>query len=176
MRILLFLALFYAAAFGYNYNDLLIKVQSEIFPKVLLLDKKLDEKLVNGKVVYAVLYDKLDTKIAQTVHDEVKRKHDSRLGDYDFEIQLVRFDEITDDFDATAVYALNMGENTKKVVDMAISRGMMTFSYDINNLDDGMLLSMMIEKFTVLYVNKNHLKHYPVDFVDSLYQIAVFEW
>ena len=114
-------------------------------------------------------------KTAETVREEIKGQHSDYLGEYPLEVRLVRFDEIGKDFDATAVYALNVGKNIHKVVDMAISRGMMTFSYDINNLESGILLSMMIEKFTVLYLNKERLNSYPVDFVDALYQIAVFE-
>lgn len=175
MRILLLLTLLYGAAFGYIYNDLLIKAQSDIFPKLLLLDKKLNEKLVDGKIIYAVIYEEDDRKTAQKVRDEVIAQHSDRLGEYPFEIQLIRFDEIGKDFYATAVYTLNIGDNIHALVNKALSGGMITFSYDINNLKSGVLLSMMIEKSTVLYLNKNYLKNYPVDFIDPLYQIAVFQ-
>jgi len=39
---------------GYSYNEVLIKAQSKIFPKILLLDKKLKDKLIDGKIVYTI--------------------------------------------------------------------------------------------------------------------------
>ena len=42
-KLLLISFILTTSLFGYSYNDLLIKAQSSIFPKILLLDKKLDQ-------------------------------------------------------------------------------------------------------------------------------------
>ena len=176
MRALLLLFLLTSALFANSYSELLIKAQSEIFPKLLLLDTKLGTKLVGGEVVYTIVYESEDKKTAEAVQQEILRRYGSGLGDYRLKVELLDVADLGNEIDASAVYVLNVGQHIRDVVDAAIAGGAMTFSYDFNNLNNGVLLSMMIEKFTVLYLNVDSLKSYPVDFVDSIYQIAAYKW
>ena len=57
-KVLLLLVIVQSMLFGYNYDDLLIRAQTALFPKILLLDKNLEKKLVDGKIVYLVAYEK----------------------------------------------------------------------------------------------------------------------
>lgn len=175
MKIFIFITLLLSnLAYGYSYNELLLKAQSAIFPKILLLDKKLDEKLVNGKIVYVIVHEAGDYDTAIQVRRQIQKQFDHQLEQYAFEIKLVDYKEISDELQATAIYALNSEKHLRSVANIAISKGIVTFSYDIANLKNGLLLSLMVEKFTVLYLNKKMLQNYHVDFVDSLYQIVRF--
>ncbi len=175
MKIFIFITLLLTnIAYGYSYNELLLKAQSAIFPKILLLDKKLGEKLVDGKIVYLIVYEQSDHDTALNVRRQIQQQFDHKLEQYTFEVKLVKYKDISDDLQATAIYALNSQEHLKSLANIAISKGIVTFSYDIANLENGLLLSLMVEKFTILYLNKNMLQNYQVDFVDSLYQIVRF--
>lgn len=44
----------------------------------------------------------------------------------------------------------------------------------MDNLKNGFLFSLMLEKSTILYLNKENLYIKKVDFVDSLFQIVRF--
>jgi len=160
--------------FGYSYNDLLIKAQSSIFPKILLLDQKLDQKLVDGKIVYTIVCENNDYHMAEKLRDAMNKRYQNRLGGYPFEVNIVPFSKLTAQTKATAVYALNSDAGIDKVTHLAKTSGCMTFAYDIVNLQRGVLLSMMVEKSTVLYLNKKGLQSHNVDFVESLYQIVRF--
>ena len=176
MRALILFLLFTSALFANGYSELLIKAQSEIFPKLLLLDTKLDAKLVGGEVVYTIVYEDEDAKTAEAVRQEILARYGKGLGDYRLRVELLDVADMGAKIDASAVYVLNVGERIVDVVNAAIAGGAMTFSYDFKNLNNGVLLSMMIEKFTVLYLNVDSMKSYPVDFVDSIYQIAAYKW
>ncbi len=61
-----------------------------------------------------------------------------------------------------------------KVAKVAKEKGVIAFSYDIQNLKKGLLFSLMLEKSTVLYLNKEDLNKTKIDFVDSLLQMVRF--
>lgn len=69
MKKLIFLCIIFVnLAYGYSYNDILLKAQASIFPKVMLLDKKLDTKLVGGKIIYTIAYEQSDYNTALEVN------------------------------------------------------------------------------------------------------------
>ena len=174
MRIVILILLFGSLLFGSNYNYVLLKAQATIFPKIMLLDKKLDEKLVDGKIVYTVVYDKSDYKTALEVSKLIKDNHNGRLDKYSYKVNLVELSEFSNETDATAIYALNLEHSINKVANIAKEKGIVTFSYDVENLKKGMLFSLMLEKSTVLYLNKENLHPQKVDFVVSLLQMVEF--
>jgi len=71
IRVFLFFILFSQSLFGYNYDDLLLKAQSSIFPKIMLLDKKIKNKLVKSKVIYTIVYDENDYQTALHVKEYI---------------------------------------------------------------------------------------------------------
>jgi hypothetical protein len=160
--------------FGYSYNDLLIKAQSAIFPKIMLLDKNLESKLVDGAIVYTIVCETNDRHAAMQIRDLVIEKHSESLGKYALDVRVATFDEVSDATRTTAFYVLNSDAGIDKISRLAENTGAMTFAYDIDNLNRGMLLSLMVEKSTVLYLSKASLQNHKVDFVDALYQIVRF--
>lgn len=173
-KLLLISFILTTSLFGYNYNELLIKAQSSIFPKILLLDKKLDEKLIDGKIVYTIACETNDIHTAEKLRNTMNERYQNRLGKYSFEVNIVPFSKLTTQTRTTAVYLLNSDTGIDKVTRLAKTSGYMTFAYDIANLQHGVLLSLMVEKSTVLYLNKEGLQNHNVDFVQSLYQIVRF--
>ncbi len=158
--------------FAHSYNELLLQAQSSIFPKILLMDKKLYDKLVDGKIVYTIVCEEHDYEMAKKLRNIMNAQYQNRLGGYDFEVNILLFSEFTSNTKATAIYALNSDTHIDRITNFAKTSGYMTFSYDIVNLQHGILLSLMVEKSTVLYLNKQGLHTHNVDFVKSLYQIV----
>lgn len=174
MRILIMILMLTSLVFGYNYNNLLLKAQASIFPKIILLDKKIEDKLVNGKVVYTIVYDKDDYKTARKVRDLIDANHNGHFDKYQYKINLVEYSNLSTKTQATAFYALNSDKNIHKIATITREKGIVAFAYDIANLKQGLLFSLMFEKSTVLYINKENLYTNKIDFVDSLYQIVRF--
>jgi len=174
IRTALLLLLLVNIAYAYTYNKLLLKAQASIFPKMIILDKKVDKKLVNGKIVYVIVYEKSDYYTALEIGEFIASNFKDGTGKYNYQVDLVEFKDFSDKTQATAVYVLNSDENIQKVALNTAKKGIISFSYDINNLKNGILFSLMLEKSTVIYLNKENLDTKSIDFVDSLYQIVNF--
>lgn len=161
-------------AFGYNYDDILLKAQAAIFPKIVLLDKKIDNKLVDGKIVYTIVHDNSDLLTAQYIKNYIDKKYNGQLGSYKYVINLVDIDNYTDDIKTSAIYVLNLNEKITDLSLIARENGIISFSYDINNLKKGLMFSLVIEKSTVLYMEKDNIYTEKIDFVDALLQMVHF--
>lgn len=173
-RALLFYLLFSQLLFAYNYDDLLFKAQASIFPKIMLLDKKIKNKLVQNKIIFTVVYDKEDYQTALHVKKYIDNKYKGHFDKYPYEVNLVDFAHLDIKTPASAFYVLKSSEaNIKKVAKIAREKGAITFSYDIENLKEGLLFSLLIEKSTIIYMNKENLRN-NVDFVSFLYQMVKF--
>lgn len=174
MRILTLILILSTLLFGYNYNSVLLKAQASIFPKIILLDKKLKDKLIDGKIIYTIVYNENDLQTALDINKYIDENHNGYFDKYKYIIKLVKFSDFTIDTKTTAIYALKSENNIYKIANIAKKKGVVAFSYDIENLKRGLLFSLMIEKSTILYLNKDNLYTQKVDFVDSLLQMVKF--
>lgn len=161
-------------AFAYNYDYVLLKAQASIFPKIILLDKKVENKLIDGEIVYTIVYDKNDYDEALKISDFIHENYKGRFDKYRYKINLVDVLEFSTKTKASAIYVLQLDKEIQKISDIAKEKGVISFSYDIGNLKDGLMFSLVIEKSTVLYVKKENLYNKKVEFVDSLLQIVRF--
>ncbi len=161
-------------AYGYNYDELLLKAQASIFPKIMLLDKKIEDKLINGKVIYTIIYDKSDFYTALEIKNIIDSNYNGYFDKYKYKILLVDFLDFSNQTEASAIYVLNSDKYIKKAAKIAQEKGIIAFSYGIKNLEKGLLFTLMLEKSTVLYINKESLYTLKVDFVDTLLQMVRF--
>jgi hypothetical protein len=171
-KILLLSFLVAGTLLGYSYNNVVIKAQSSIFPKILLLDKKLKDKLVDGKIVYTIICEPNDYHAAEILRDAMNAQYQNRLNGYVFEVNILLFSQFNKATRATAIYLLNSDTGVDKVTELAKASDCITFAYDTVNLQHGVLLSLMVEKSTVLYLSKKSLHTHNVEFTESLYQIV----
>ena len=175
MKKIIFLCLIFVnLAYSYTYNDVLLKAQASIFPKIMLLDKRVEDKLIDGKIIYTIVYNKVDYDTALEISKFINENYHGYFDKYIYKINLVEFSKLSKDTEASAIYALNSSEKIDKVANFAKEKGIITFSYDLNNLKKGLLFSLVIEKSTMLYLNKDNLSTLRVNFVDSLLQIVKF--
>ncbi len=161
-------------AFGYNYDDIILKAQASIFPKILLLDKKIEDKLIDGKIIYTIVYNKSDYQTAVSIEKFINNNFNGQLDKYNYKVNLVDFTNFSQQTEASAIYVLNLEEHIEKIATIAKEKGIISFSYDINNLKKGLMFSLVIEKSTVLYLEKENLHTKKIDFVDALLQMVRF--
>ncbi|OHE05158.1 MAG: hypothetical protein A2513_03620 [Sulfurimonas sp. RIFOXYD12_FULL_33_39] len=160
--------------YGYTYNEMLIKAQIAVFPKILLLDKKINNKLVDNKIVFIIAHEESDGTTAANIQNIFLQLYKNTLSNYVFETKTVEFSKISQSTEATAIYILNSQTAIKDLSNICASKGIITFSYDINNLKSGLMFSLMLEKNTALYINKKNFKNNKIDFIPSLYEIVKF--
>ena len=173
-KVILLFFIFVNLAYGYNYDDLLLKAQASIFPKIMLLDKKIENKLIEGRIIYTIVYEKNDYNTALEITKFIDANYNGHFNGYAYKINLVEFSDLSSMTQASAIYILNSDKDIKKVADIARKKGIIAFSYDVKNLKDGLLFSLMLEKSTVLYMNKENLYIQKIDFVDSLLRMVKF--
>ena len=173
-KIIFLYLLFINIAFGYNYDDVLLKAQASIFPKVILLDKKIEDKLIEDKIVYTIVYDKIDYLTASSIKEFIDKNFQGQLDKYNYKVNLVEINEFSKETEASAIYVLNLNEHIEKIANIAKEKGIISFSYSINNLKKGLMFSLIIEKSTVLYLKKENLYTKKIDFVDALLQMVRF--
>ena len=174
MRTLILILMLSSLVFGFNYNDVLLKAQISIFPRILLLDKEIESKLVDGKIVFTVVYEDRDYDTALDIAKKIEESYKGKFEKYEYIINTVKFSNLNNETQATAFYTLNSLNNIAKVANIAKEKGIVAFSYDTNNLQEGLLFSLVFEKSTIIYLNKESLVANKIDFVDSLYQIVRF--
>ncbi|WP_455756266.1 hypothetical protein [Sulfurimonas sp.] len=174
MRTLILILMLSSLAFGFNYNDVLLKAQISIFPRILLLDKKIESKLVDGKIVFTVVYEDRDHDTALDIAKKIEESYKGKFEKYEYIINTMKFSDLNNETQATAFYTLNSSNNISKVANIAKEKGVVAFAYDTNNLKEGLLFSLVFEKSTTLYLNKDSLVANKIDFDDSLYRIVRF--
>lgn len=167
--------LFVQSLFGYSYDDLLLKADAAIFPKIMLMDKKIKNKLIDNKIIYVIVYNKDDYEIALHEKEYIENSFKKHMGSYPYKIDLVTFSHLSFNTKASAFYVLKSSiDNIKKAANIARKKEIISFSYDVNNLKHGLLFSLVIENSTILYLNKEYLHTKKIDFVDYLLSMARF--
>jgi len=161
-------------ALGYNYDDILLKAQASIFPKIILLDKKVENKLIDGKIIYTIVYDNADYLTALAIEHFINKNFQGYLDSYEYKINLIELEDFTQKTQSSAIYVLNLKEHVEEIGAIAKEKGIISFSYDINNLKKGLMFSLVIEKSTVLYLEKENLYTNKIDFVEALLQMVKF--
>lgn len=174
MRTLILLLMISSLAFAYQYKSVLVNAQISIFPRILLLDKEVEQKLIDGKIVFTIVYEGRDINTASDIANKIDKSYKGKFEQHEYVINLVEFKDLTKDTKATAFYTLNSSEHISKVASIAKEKKIAAFAYDTNNLKKGLLFSLVLEKSTVLYLSKDSLLTNKIDFVDALYHIVRF--
>ena len=174
-RLILVLSFVLVSAHAYKYNDFLLKVQLDLVPKILLLDKDFNKKIKGKTVTLAIVYEPYDEDIAKMIQQFLKRKYQGRLFDYNFQIKLVeaqKFIQNPDNF--TAFYILKLTQqHLAKIRDIIKKMGRYTFVYDRDDLRHGFLFSIDLQRRPVIFANKRVLKK-SFDFLPQLYTLVRF--
>ena len=138
------------------------------------MDKKIEDKLIDGKIIYTIVYNKSDYQTAVSIEKFINNNFNGQLDKYNYKVNLVDFTNFSQQTEASAIYVLNLEEHIEKIATIAKEKGIISFSYDINNLKKGLMFSLVIEKSTVLYLEKENLHTKKIDFVDALLQMVRF--
>jgi hypothetical protein len=178
MRRLLFLFAFLnISLFGYEYDELTLKAQSAIFPKLLLLDQDISQKLINQEIVFSIVCEDDDKRSAIKIKNLIEKQFRGKIGKYRLKVIIQSFEDVENQKPtATAYYILNTEYmKMQKVSYVGMDNNLILFSYDKNYFQNGVLISLAIKGTTVIYLNKEILKSYNINFVDAFYQIVKFE-
>lgn len=163
--------LLFLAAFAFGYDELLLDAQSSVVPKIAMLDKGIQNKLVGGKLVVAVVHDPDEADIAKDVVSKItaNAKKNSTIS---IKAVSVEFSQLAKS-EMSIIYILgSSGANVQKAVNIAKQKGIASFVYDKSDLAHGAMLTLNIERSAVITLKRSALKDSGVSFVDSFYKIV----
>ncbi len=177
MRRLAIFLIFALSLYAYEYNRLLLQTQTSLYPKIILMDKKLSRHLRDNSIKFYILTNEIDRMTAEYIKEELGKKYGNRIGDYNFVPKIVNFSTFLSDkeFDPVAIYILKEDKKILKSVAKKIEkRNIYSFTYEKNDLLYGFLCNITIEEQVVIYINKKVLLQNDFDFSNTLYQMAKF--
>jgi hypothetical protein len=168
---------FFLLIFGFMIasaqDALVLNAHVRMLPKIMALDTRLS-KSPPSKVIFAVVYDSNRKANAQLIADEINKFHNGKVSNISFSAIAQSADEIVERKDIAFVYTIGRcsPKSLKKVAEWGITNSVPTFSYDVADLEYGLLGSIAIERSSIIYINKNTLKEGKFHFDSTLYQIA----
>jgi len=157
----------------FAYDSLLLRAQASMFPKIILLDKNIKSKMIDDVVSLAVVYEKNEFKQAKIFKDMIEKNYNNKLGKYKLSVNLINIKKFSDSDNSSSYYFFNTnGIDKKRVIEHAVKRKRICFSYDYKNFKDNTLISLFLKEKTYIYINKSVIGEYNIKFIPTFYKIA----
>ncbi|MFY9142033.1 hypothetical protein [Sulfuricurvum sp.] len=154
-------------------DPILLNAHIRMIPKIMALDTKITSKFTLNKANLAVIYDNNRKANAQKIADDMVQYYNGKVADIPFATIVLSADELANRHDIAFIYLTQMSTpSIKKVAKWGSTNSIATFSYNVGDLELGVLGSITIERSTIIYINKNVLKLGNLRFNDTLFQIA----
>jgi len=173
MRLWLLSILACISLFGFE-NNLLLRAEISIFPKLLLLTKEPQKILVNGGIVFTIVYEDEDIDSALTLKTLMDKQYKGFIENYPFSVILVQYSKLDERLETSAIMALRSKDHIDKPAKLAIKKKVISFVEDVAYLKEGYLFSLNLERSTIIYMNKPMLRYYGIEFSDTLYHVVRF--
>lgn len=138
-----------------------------------MLEKGLSSQS-NVPLKILIAYDRGDEATAELCTKILMKKFNGNINKHPLIVTTLPFDKLDTSNSYHLIYALKASLSQLKKVHNAVgSSGAITALYDANKLgDDGLLLSIQIERIPVILINSKALKENKVSLPDSLLEMA----
>lgn len=171
MKIAMIIFFLYSFLGAYEYDKLLLRAEAYTLPKIVVLDKDYHKKLNNNSIEIAILHEPIDELVAIEFKKMIKDKFGTKVSASELEIELVEFDKLDKKY--SAYIALKSKSSTlEKIALISREQGRIMFVYDYKDLEKGALVSLAIENYTNLYLNKSEIKYSKIDFNSAIFSIV----
>lgn len=174
LKIFLFFLLSLSSLHASGYSDTLLRIQSNIIPKMVLMDYNYKNKLQNGAIVITVLYDKKDRETAKKIQKIILNKYGKGIMNNPVKVKLINCDDfVKQKPKTTLLYILRMTpEKLKKVCNRGQEKNYIIFSYDKALLAYGANLSISVGKKVKPIINMASLKENNISFRPAMIAIS----
>ncbi len=159
-RLFALLILISLPLFAQSYNDHILKIEANIIPRIILMDYKFKEKLVDGKIAIDIVYDPIDLPHAKRIKKFFEEKYPAGIKGYPIDITLIPYSQLAEQPPKATLYYLM--DSSAQTIIQAINRSrqsrILVFTHDSQNLKHGAHVSLRIDKKIVPYINPASLK------------------
>lgn len=154
-------------------DTVLLNAHIKMIPKIMALDSRVATRGSTNKLLLVIVYEGNRKKIAQNIAEEIDFTHNGKVANISFNTAVLSVEELLSRRDISFVYLTKISTpSVRKIATWGINNTIPTFSYDVSDLEEGILGSIAIERSTVIYINKTTLKEGKFRFNDTLFQIA----
>lgn len=155
------------------YDPILLKIQANIYPRVMTLDRELEEKNPDGPVTLLVLHALEDLPAAEEIARGVEEKYLGLLDGLPFQVAVLAYRALEPETPASAFYLLSADEaDMEKALEIARTRRLLTFSYEEKELERGVCVSSHVGSKIRPYVNVAAIRESGVRIDPTLYRVS----
>lgn len=164
---------FYSVMTLWGLDNYMIQVQSAMLPKLMLLDQTLPTTNAHAKITLAIVYDETSANEARLLAQSITKQQDARLGLATLNTVVIPIDAFQRNDDIQFIYLLETSpKKAKNLAQIANDKRIPIFAYNPDDLSNGALLSISVERKTIIYLSKTALKGSQHRFAEALYQVA----
>ncbi|RBQ26406.1 MULTISPECIES: hypothetical protein [Arcobacteraceae] len=154
------------------YNPNLLDIQSKVFPKIIIADNNLENKLIDNKIILTIMYEDIDYNTAQILKDKIEKNYES-LKDYKLEVKILKYDEFKSDSFSTAYYfLLGNKEKITQIITILSKNSCLSFAYDDNYLNFGVIFGLKISQKIDIFLNLQSLKNSKIELQNSIFNLV----
>lgn len=171
IRLLFLAATFGTMLFAGSYNTFLLETQLTLLPKISILEKS--KTAVGDNIELIIVHGSGDDDTAEYAAQFLENKFGGRLGKYNLKVTITTFDKCCPPVRPSLIYCLNgTHEQLSKVQSFIRATNTVSAVYDSENLKNGFLFSVTLERHPVVLMNKKVLKDRGLEFPQTLYAIV----
>lgn len=173
-KLIFFFIFTYVNIYANSVYDLnLLILQSKVFPKVILADYNINEKVIDNKIVFTILYEEIDTNIANKFKKMIEQNY-PKLKEYEVELRLLQYKDFSQKIQLDTAYIFLLGKE-KEITEISkfiTNNKRLSFSYDKNYVDYGVIFGLEISSTVSLLLNLNSLKQSQINLENSIFKVT----
>jgi hypothetical protein len=156
-----------------SYDSFLLNTQLTLLPKIAMLEKSFASHN-KSPLKILIAYEQGDEDTVESCSKILMSKFNGSVNGHPIIVTALPFDKLDASTAYHLIYALKASLSQLKKVHNAVgSSGALTALYDANRLgDDGLLLSIQMERAPVILINSRALRENRFSLPDSLLEIA----
>jgi hypothetical protein len=173
-KLIFFFIFTYVNIYANSVYDLnLLILQSKVFPKVILADYNINEKVIDNKIVFTILYEEIDTNIANKFKKMIEQNY-PKLKEYEVELRLLQYKDFSrkTQLDTAYIFLLGKEKEITEISKFITNNKRLSFSYDKNYVDYGVIFGLEISSTVSLLLNLNSLKQSQINLENSIFKVT----
>lgn len=174
MRYIFTFLLFTSIVLSSSINESMLKIHATLVPKMLFMDYNFEEKISDNTISILISYDKSDYISAKQLQREIQYRYPNGLKSYKISIVLVPYSKLDIYTKEMNIYYIfpSSDKNIDKVLKIAKRSNAFTFSYLNDNLENGVMCSLLIGSKVKPILNLDAIKSSNIIFRPVLLKIS----
>ncbi len=172
MRILLLLSVLTLYLYSSNINESLIKVHATLIPKLYLMDFKSEEKVKEDTIIIGIVFNENNYKNATNLKRSIDLRYKKGIKNYKIKSELIEMNNISNSYANIYYIFPTRKQNILRIIDQASKNKSLTFSYNKDDLKNGVMISLNISKKIKPIINLAAIKKYNIEIRSVLIDIS----